>query len=192
MQKLPFSMPGRFWRGNLHAHSDRSDGAHAPEKVCDFYRRAGYDFLALTDHFMERYGYPLVDTRAMRVPDFTTILGAELHAPETEFGDKWHILAVGLPLDFGPLMEDETGPALAARALAAGAFVAAAHPQWYTLTEADIISLGPIHAIEVFNGVTVDHNDRFDSWHITDILLSRGGRYLAYAADDYHGVPSPR
>ena len=190
MGNSPFSMPGRFWRGNLHAHSNQSDGAYAPEKVCELYRQAGYDFLALTDHFMMRYGFPLVDTRKLRTADFTTILGAELHANETELGGIWHILAVGLPLGFGQPGDDESGPELAARALEAGAFVVAAHPQWYTLTEADILSLGPIHAIEVFNGVTVDLNDRYDSWHITDVLLSRGHRYLACAADDFHGVPT--
>ena len=46
MQIPPFSTPGRFWRGNLHTHSHRSDGALAPEQVVDAYKRAGYDFVA--------------------------------------------------------------------------------------------------------------------------------------------------
>ena len=49
---------GRFWRGNLHCHSNRSDGHSAPERVVAAYRDAGYDFLALSDHFEERYGGP--------------------------------------------------------------------------------------------------------------------------------------
>ncbi|MBX2998706.1 MAG: CehA/McbA family metallohydrolase [Caldilineaceae bacterium] len=186
MNTLPFDKPGRFWRGNLHAHSTLSDGRMTPEAVCELYRREGYDFLALTDHFMERYNFPLVDTRPYRMADFTTILGAELHTGRTELGELWHILAVGLPLDFAPYPEGETGPQVAARALAAGAFVAAAHPNWYTLTEADILSLGKIHAIEVFNGIACDHNDRGESWHIADILLGRGKYYTACAADDFH------
>ncbi|MCC9077962.1 CehA/McbA family metallohydrolase [Litorilinea aerophila] len=188
MEHLPFHLPGRFWRGNLHTHSTRSDGGLTPEAVCQLYRENGYHFIALTDHFMARYEFPLVDTRPYRTDDFTTLLGAELHSGSTELGGLWHILAVGLPLDFAATPEEESGPELAQRALAAGAFVAAAHPQWYTLTEADILALGPIHAIEVFNGVAVDHNDRADSWHITDVLLSRGHRYFVYAADDFHGV----
>ena len=114
------------------------------------------------------------------------MIGAELHAGETEMGGMWHILAVGLPFDFAPPTDDETGPEIAARARATGAFVAAAHPQWYSLTEKDILSLGEIDAIEVYNGVAIDHNDRADSWHITDVLLGRGNRYLTYAADDVH------
>ena len=55
---LPFSLPGRFYRGNLHTHSTRSDGRLEPEEVIGRYKEQGYDFLALTDHFMERFEYP--------------------------------------------------------------------------------------------------------------------------------------
>ena len=48
----PFSSPGRFWRGNLHIHSHLSDGALSPEHVVEAYKRAGYDFLQLSDHFL--------------------------------------------------------------------------------------------------------------------------------------------
>ena len=66
-QSLPaFTAPGRFWRGNLHTHSTRSDGVLEPEEVCRRYRAEGYDFLALTDHFVGRYGYPIVDTVPFR------------------------------------------------------------------------------------------------------------------------------
>jgi hypothetical protein len=190
MAELPFDGPGRFWKGNLHTHSDASDGHNTPEEVCRLYREAGYHFLALTDHFLEGYGYPLTDTRPFRADGFTTLLGAELHSGSTELGDLWHILAVGLPENFRPGPPEESGPQLAGRALEAGAYVAAAHPQWYGLSAADILSLGDIHAIEVFNGVAVDANDRADSWQVTDLLLSRGHRYTACATDDFHGNPT--
>ncbi|MEI6161178.1 MAG: PHP domain-containing protein, partial [Roseococcus sp.] len=112
-----FTTPGRFWKGNIHTHSNRSDGARSPEEVCATYREAGYDFLALTDHFQAKYGFPIVDTRPFRTGAFTTILGAELHAPATALGELWHILAVGLPSDFAPTPPEESGPELAARAL---------------------------------------------------------------------------
>lgn len=186
MYGLPFDEPGQFWRGNLHTHSTLSDGGMDPEVVCARYAEAGYDFISLTEHFLPQYQYPIADTRGFRTDDFTTIIGAELHAGETEFGGMWHILAVGLPLDFARPDEDETGPQIAQRAMDVGAFVGIAHPQWYTLTERDIESLDRVDAIEVYNGVAIDHNDRADSWQITDIMLGRGRRYLAYAADDFH------
>lgn len=97
-----FTAPGRFWRGNLHTHSTRSDGVLAPEEVCRRYRAEGYDFLALTDHFIGIYGYPMVDTRPFRTEGFTTLIGAELHSGAQANGELWHILAVGLPDDFAP------------------------------------------------------------------------------------------
>ena len=29
--QLPFALPGRFYKGNLHTHSTRSDGGLSPE-----------------------------------------------------------------------------------------------------------------------------------------------------------------
>ncbi len=188
MNTLPFAKPGRFYRGNIHTHSTRSDGGLSPEAVCQFYKDMGYDFLAITDHFMERFNYPVTDTSPYRTDRFTTIFGAELHAGETSTGELWHILAVGLPPDFAPNLPDESGPQIAARALAAGAFVAAAHPAWYNLTEADVISLGDVHAIETINGISADHNDRIDSWYMLDVMLARGRRYSACATDDAHFI----
>jgi Predicted metal-dependent phosphoesterases (PHP family) len=189
VNNLPFDQPGHFWKGNLHTHSTLSDGHLSPQAVCDFYREAGYHFLALTDHFLKSYNFPIADTRPYRTDNFTTLLGAELHAGYTAFGSRWHILAVGLPLDFAPPDEDETGPQIAGRALETGAFVVAAHPYWYNLTESDILSLGPIHAVEVFNGTSHDHNDRADSWQTLETLLERGHRYSACATDDAHFHP---
>lgn len=147
----PFSLPGRFLRGNLHTHSDRSDGKLSPEQVIATYRDAGYDFLAITDHFLAVFEWPLVDTRSFQSERFTTLLGAELHAPRTEMSDIWHIVAVGLPLDFAPAGPDEDGPALARRARAAGAFIGIAHPAWYSLSITDAETLDAAHAVEIYN-----------------------------------------
>jgi hypothetical protein len=186
MNNLPFNKPGRFYRGNLHTHSNRSDGRLSPEAVCAFYRDMGYDFLALTDHFLENYRYPITDTSAFRTPTFTTLIGAELHAGLTSVGEIWHLLAVGLPSNFAQPTPDESGPGIAARAKAAGAFVACAHPAWYALSEQDVIDLGDIHAIETINAISDDHNDRIDSWYMIDTMLARGRHYNAIATDDAH------
>ena len=66
MRNLPFDKPGRFYKGNLHVHSANSDGTLPPEELARVYREAGYDFLAITDHFLEEYGFPITDTRPAR------------------------------------------------------------------------------------------------------------------------------
>lgn len=182
-----FARPGRFWRGNLHTHSTNSDGALSPADTVEVYRSAGYDFVSLTDHFRAAHGYPVTDTRPLRTEKFTTLVGAELHAPRTRLGSSWHILAIGLPLDFAPV-PGETGPELARRARRTGAFVGMAHPSASLLTLDDAESLDAAHAVEVYNAVSA-WEDRGDSWHLCDVLLARGHRLGAFAADDAHFQP---
>ena len=186
MRIPPFSTPGRFWRGNLHTHSTRSDGALPPEQVIEAYKRAGYDFLSLSDHFLGRYDWPITDTRAFRANNFTTLIGAELHAMGTEVGELWHILAVGLPLDFSAARPDETGVELAQRARAAGAFVAIAHPAWSQLGIGDGRSLASAHAVEIYNHGRAVETDRGDGSYLLDQLCNEGCRLTAIATDDAH------
>lgn len=182
-----FSAPGRFYKGNLHMHSTRSDGGRDPACVCALYRDAGYDFVSLTDHFLEKYDFPVTDTAGFRTGAFTTLIGAELHAPATSLGELWHILANGLPLDFRRTGASETGPALAARAAAAGAFITIVHPAWYGLTPEDAETILPhAHAIEVYNHTSAIRTDRGDGTVLLDALLVRGHRLNALATDDAH------
>lgn len=189
-----FSLPGKFWRGNIHTHSNLSDGVLDPAEVCRRYKAEGYDFIALTDHFIGRYGYPITDTTGFRDAEFTTILGAELHAGAMENGELWHILAVGLPPDFAQpnapdfhaIPDQESGPALAARARDAGAFVAVAHPEWSGLTTTDARSLEAAHAVEVYNHGCATGCDRPHGFYTLDQLLGDGRKLTLCATDDAH------
>jgi len=189
-----FTAPGRFWRGNLHTHSTNSDGVLPPEEVCRRYRAEGYDFLALTDHFVGLWNYPISDTTGYRTEGFTTILGAELHSGAMANGELWHILAVGLPPDFAPsnsphfvpVAGQETAAQIAQRAVDAGAFVAIAHPQWSGLTLEDARSVTAAHAVEIYNHGCAMGCDRPDGFAIADLLLSEGRRLTLIATDDAH------
>ena len=186
MDVMPFARKGRFWRGNLHTHSTRSDGRLPPEAVADFYKGAGYDFFALTDHFWEHCGYPITDTRGLRSKGFTTLIGAEIHAPLTSKGQDWHIVALGLPFDYAPPAAGETMQGMCRRAAAAGTFLGIAHPQWYGLTVEDALSIPEAHAVEVYNHGCAVESGRGDGWVVHDEALARGARLNAYAADDAH------
>ena len=189
-----FRAAGRFYRGNLHTHTDRSDGVLSAEEVCRRYRAEGYDFLALTDHFLGRYRYPITDARPFNAPGFVTLLGAEVHSGAMANGELWHILAVGLPADFAPsdspdfrpVPGQETGAALAARARAAGAFVAVAHPEWSGLTLEDARGIEAAHAVEVYNHGCAVGADRGRGFHVLDHLLSEGRELTLCATDDAH------
>jgi hypothetical protein len=194
IRQAAFAARGRFWRGNLHAHSTLSDGALPPEEVCRRYRAEGYDFICLSDHLVGRYGYPIAETTAFRSNSFTTILGAEVHADRLLNGEIWHLLAVGLPPeferpdvpDFDASQSGESIETLAARCAEAGAFVAIVHPQWYGLTLADARRVEAAHAIEIYNHVSAVECDRGDGAAVLDLLLTEGRRLTACATDDAH------
>lgn len=189
-----FTAPGRFYRGNLHTHSNLSDGCLDPAEVCRRYADEGYDFIALTDHLIGEYGYPVADTVPFRTDRFTTILGAELHSGAMQNGELWHMVGVGLPADFTPpnapgfhpVEGQESAADLARRAREAGAFVAIAHPQWSGLTLDDARLIEAAHAVEVYNHGCAVGCDRPDGFHTLDLLLSEGRRLTLIATDDAH------
>ena len=156
------------------------------EEVVGAYKRAGYDFLQLSDHFLDRYGWPIRDTRRLRSNNFTTLCGAEVHAMGTSAGEMWHILATGLPLDFPPASPEESGPRLATRAREAGAFVAIAHPAWSQLTIEEGRVLAAAHAVEIYNHGSAVETDRGDGFYLLDQLCNEDRRLTAIATDDAH------
>ncbi|MBV1895048.1 MAG: CehA/McbA family metallohydrolase [Rhodobacteraceae bacterium] len=194
MKNTMFTAPGKFWRGNLHTHSNRSDGALDPGEVCRRYKAEGYDFISMTDHFVGLFDYPITDTTPYRDDSFTTILGAEIHSGAMDNGGLWHILAVGLPADFTPsnspdfqpIADQETGAQIAARAREAGAYVAIAHPEWSGLTENDARSLEAAHGVEIYNHSCAIETDLPRGFSTLDKLLNKGRRLNLCATDDAH------
>ena len=186
MLNNPFARPGQFYRGNLHGHSTNSDGKFVVAEVVEKYRAHGYDFIAISDHFMEVYDYPVTDSRAHRDEDFTTLLAAELHLSQMENSELWHVLAVGLPADFTPPVEHEDIVDLASRAADAGAFIGMVHPCWNGMTPTDAARLPFAHAVEVYNHGSEVKNARGDGWGLCDQLLNQGRRVSAFAVDDSH------
>ena len=188
---------GRFFRGNLHCHSNISDGLLEPEAVVGAYREAGYDFLCLSDHFEEEYGWRVTDTRSWRDDNFTTILGAELSSAPWDKRDCYWVTAAGLPLDFGAPPPDDQAEAIR-RAADVGALVVMLHPGLNNLPLAAVDglpALEAVHAVELYN-----HNcamaalpDRANGAYMLDGLLEKGHRMLVNAGDDAHfGHPRDR
>ena len=46
----PFTMKGKWFKGNLHTHSNNSDGTLSPLQLSYLYKSNGYDFISITDH----------------------------------------------------------------------------------------------------------------------------------------------
>ncbi len=194
---LKNGVEGRFFRGNLHCHSNRSDGLRQPEEVVAASRAAGYDFLCLSDHFEAEHGWQVTDTRHLRDEHFTTILGAELSSAPWEQRHCYWVTAAGLPADFeAPPADDHAGAITRARA--AGAFVVMLHPGLNNLPVAAAegsLALDAVHAVEIYNhnGAMAAIPDRADGAYMLDGLLESGRKLLVNAGDDAHfGHPRDR
>ena len=192
MLLAPFASQRRLLRGNLHGHSTHSDGKLAPRQVAGHYRRLGYDFICISDHLwpgdLEPSSQSVLDGREFDGDGFMTIPSAELHCLGKKYDNHglWHIVANGLPLDFKAASAGETGPELAARAAAAGAFVSIAHPEWHCLTPQEALQLEDAHAVEIYNHSSAISTGRGSGIAVADILLQERRRILLTATDDSH------
>jgi len=181
---------GRFFRGNLHCHSNRSDGQISPEAVVGAYRDAGYDFICLSDHFEAEYAWQVTDTRTLRDENFTTIVGAELSSAPWDERDAYWVTAAGLPVDFEAPPEDDHAVAIR-RAGDLGAFVVMLHPGLNNLPLAaatELPTIDAVHAVEVYNHhlATLANPDGANGAYMLDGLLEKGRRLLVNAGDDAH------
>jgi hypothetical protein len=181
----PFAAPGEWYRGNLHVHTTNSDGAMAPERLVAHYEYAGWDFLALTDHWTVSRVDPA------RFPNITVIPGIEVNtAPgSTGAGTNYHVVGLQMEEDV-PRKEGLTGPAGAQWLIDAireqGGSAVLAHPYWSGLSLADVEGLRHHLGLEVYNADTEVHIGRGNSQALWDDLLTRGGTPLAVAVDDSH------
>ena len=95
-------MAGRYpWRGDLHMHTNRSDGGQSPEVVCANYRGYGYDFTVISDH--HRY-YSSLEAKGYwkDLTDLNIVQGEEVHLPHNDvhyvnFGGTYSINALISP-----------------------------------------------------------------------------------------------
>lgn len=191
LELLPNRSVTRYFRGNLHGHSIHSDGALPAEQVVARYRELGYDFTCLSDHlWMEPIfcAQTVLDTAELDTPDFVTIPSAEIHCLGKAFDNDnlWHMVANGLPLDFACADEQETAPELVSRAIAAGAFVTIAHPEWYTLTTEEAATVSHAHGVEIYNHSSHIECMRGGGAATLDYLLQEGRRMMITATDDSH------
>ncbi|MBR4941929.1 MAG: hypothetical protein IKZ19_08025 [Clostridia bacterium] len=90
-------LAGRYpFMGDLHIHTRYSDGREDPAFVAANYRKAGYDFIAITDH--GRYYPSLYAMEAYKDAKIAMNLvpGEEVHLPDNDvhivnFGGKWSV-----------------------------------------------------------------------------------------------------
>ena len=173
----------RPYKANLHTHSTVSDGDYSPAEVIRLYAERGYDLLAFSDHSVAN-PVSTYDGRGM-----TLVSGMEIH-PWGPRGERWHLLALGLPEDFpDPVTSDDTTPQHCIDAAkAVGAAVFCAHPVYCGFRHDDVARLQRLDGIEVFNSACRFAGKGFNM-QIWDELADDGILYNAIAVDDMHRAP---
>jgi hypothetical protein len=183
-----------FFKGALHCHSTKSDGALSPEAVWRWYQEAGWNFAALTDH--------RTATPAILPPDlegrFTALPGIEYNAS----GGHGSIHVNGI----GGVVREETSKCdgdaaavlahLTRQAHEAGSFTMINHPNWHwALAPEDFRGEANAHALEIWNDSRACNNlggrGRPSVEALWDGLLSEGRRLWAVASDDAHQYALP-
>src|SRR5712691_12854734 len=87
----PFETEGLWLKCALHAHTTNSDGELAPDLLVRHYDWAGYDVLAITDHW--------VRTVSPSTERLLVIPSAELNALAPNRENDAHVLALGVETD---------------------------------------------------------------------------------------------
>lgn len=167
------------YKVNLHMHTTLSDGKLSPVDAVRRYRDAGYDAVALTDHWFFGAG--------REVEDVTILPGAEYN---TTGGDAregvYHIVGIGMTRQ-PSLTKHMSVQTIIDRIHEAHGLAILAHPAWSLNTVEQITKLRGIDATEIYNSVSgVHHSRRPDSSLIVDILATHGHVYPLIAADDVH------
>ncbi len=176
----PFEMAGRWLKGNLHTHTTRSDGRIEPDERIAAYRAAGYDFLALTDHWV-------VSNDAGKSSDkFLLIDAVEYNVGTPEDAEMYHVVGLNVPPDVALVRDEVTVEEIRDALLQAGALVGLAHPYWCgNMMPRMLEVLEGMFALEVFNTTTSGVKKSCASVH-WDNVLDSGARVLGLAVDDSH------
>lgn len=81
----------RPYKGDSHVHSIRSGGRESPETLIASYRRAGFDFMSITDHHSHEPSMEGIAMTKDMPMDMSVFPGEEVHVPE-EF---YHVVNFG-------------------------------------------------------------------------------------------------
>lgn len=166
--------------GDLHLHSDASDGQHDIPTLAKRAKKKGLDFLAVTNHnnYSENFSLP-------HIPGLTLIPGVEW----THYRGHMNFLGIQKPFSGSFVANDLAGmQAITRQARERGALVCVNHPKCnlcpYLWQDDQSFQL-----VEVWNGPMRQVNREGIAWWTE--LLRQGRRIPAVGGSDYHRDHSP-
>ncbi|MBP3704084.1 MAG: CehA/McbA family metallohydrolase [Clostridia bacterium] len=164
----------------LHIHTTLSDGKVSPEEAARIYKEAGFDAIAITDHWK----FHGADT----LSGLPILSGCEynLGASDTSV-DVMHIVGVGMET-VPQLTKDTASRQDVIDAINQnGGIAILAHPAWSLNTPEHALALSGFAATEIYNTVSnVNQSSRPYSGYFVDLLANKGTAYPLIATDDTH------
>jgi len=179
----PFQAEGNWYKGNLHMHTNNSDGTLCPKEMVAEYKKAGYHFLAITDHFK------LTSVKGLSDKEILVFTGEETNpVGVSDVGWDFEFVAFNIKeeISFPQIKNPEVHPQeVIDLVLAQGGEVYLAHPNFASLSIKDTLSLKGLLGIEIFNPISGLGGRSYSVVHWDD-LLTRGIKTFGFAADDSH------
>jgi hypothetical protein len=172
----PFDGDGVWLKCALHAHTTNSDGEMSPDTLVRHYDWAGYDVLAITDHWVRTVER---STRRMLVMPST-----ELNAVAS--GHDAHVLALGVEADPEPPDEFAPLPDVVNWITQNAGVPFLAHTYWSGLRTGDWEGCDGLVGLEVWNAGCELEIGRGDASLHWDEALEAGYALTALATDDSH------
>ena len=176
----------------LHTHTTRSDGHRTPEETAAIYKAAGYDAIALTDHWLYGSGGELSGLPILSGCEYN-VDGVDEWTGVTEV---YHVVGVGMTRD--PEIPDDylrnhdghirdRVRDMVDRIRRAGGLAVLAHPAWSLNTSEQILGCADFDATEIYNSVSDwGMSDRPYSGVIVDQIATYGLHLPLLATDDTH------
>ena len=169
----------KFYKGNTHTHTTDSDGRVTPEECMRQYKAAGYDFLAITDHWHVR--------GESNYEGMLIVPGAEYDFPFPT--QTLHLVCLFPDEKLSAAIRRDCTHKEAIRLVnSAGGVVIAAHPAWSLNTTEFLCSLDGVDIAEVYNTMSDEpyNGPRGNAESLLDVAAANGKLFRLVAGDDSH------
>ena len=212
MKKELLPQVNQYFKANLHAHTNVSDGKLSPEELKQAYKEKGYQIVAYTDHNL------CLPHPELNDGEFLALTAWEMDASEDapkfyrktyhlnfiakDPANRWQIyhpkyMRGNLANYDGPVVcdgQEEREYSVAyinsviARANEKGFLVTYNHPVWSLQDYTDYAQLKGLWGTEVFNSECYQQGYFDNSANAYQDLLKKGNRLVPLATDDVHGL----
>ena len=203
----------KYFKTNLHTHTNMSDGKLTPDEMIENYKKAGYSVLSLTDHNV------IVDHSAKSTEDFLLLTGVEVNINDEHYmptkgfwGVTYHLNLIAKRPDnlwqpvktvgkrataapYEALVTSENMPKvydveamnkMIALANEKGFLVMYNHPVWSRQHAADYLPLKGLWAMELRNTTSIVEGYNENNHSVYQEMLESGMRLFPTGTDDAH------